>query len=221
MDTPTESANRNVCLLTLGDITDGQLENISKEHCYSRGLKRKYLELHDDVDGQQEHNQSLSPADDCFDDNYDACQSEIESEKDEDEEEEEGALGGRRIVELSVLAAKLDEGCSNCSTELKLSSCVGETRYGLAVVFCGLGEMTVNNFLAALNIPTVTSVTFKRREREVGSIFEAVANETCNEALAEEKKRSQDAENFLCPLMLDGRLEVAVETMQVCQGMRV
>lgn len=56
-----------------------------------------------------------------------------------------------------------------------------------AVVFCGLGEMTVNNFLAALNIPTVTSVTFKRREREVGSIF--VANETCNEALAEEKKR--------------------------------
>lgn len=231
MDTPTESANRNVCLLTLGDITDGQLENISKEHCYSRGLKRKYLELHDDVDGQQEHNQSLSP-DDCFDDNYDACQSEIESEKDEDEEEEEGPLGGRRIVELSVLAAKLGEGCSNCSTELKLSSCVGETRYGLgsllkihcnncneinnvptgkrhgqntwdintklgaAVVFCGLGEMTVNNFLAALNIPTVTSVTFKRREREVGSIFEAVANETCNEALAEEKKRSQDAEKF-------------------------
>lgn len=74
-------------------------------------------------------------ADDCFDDNYDACQSEIESEKYEDEEEEEGALGGRRIVELSarVLAAKLDEGCSNCSTELKLSSCVGETRYGLGI----------------------------------------------------------------------------------------
>lgn len=72
-------------------------------------------------------------ADDCFDDNYDACQSETESEKDEDEEEEEGALGGRRIVELSVLAAKLGEGCSNCSTELKLSSCVGETRYGLGI----------------------------------------------------------------------------------------
>lgn len=49
--------------------------------------------------------------------------------------------------------------------------------------------MTVNKILAALNIPTVTSVTFKRREREVGSIFEAVANETCNKALAEEKKR--------------------------------
>lgn len=38
MDTPTESANRMVGLLTLGDITDGQLENISKEHCYSRGM---------------------------------------------------------------------------------------------------------------------------------------------------------------------------------------
>lgn len=57
------------------------------------------------------------------------------------------------------------------------------------MVFCGLGEMTVNNFLAALNIPTVTSVTFKRREREVGSIFEAVANETCNEALCRGEKK--------------------------------
>lgn len=28
---------------------------------FYQGLKRKYLELHDDVDGQQEHNQSLSP----------------------------------------------------------------------------------------------------------------------------------------------------------------
>lgn len=60
-----------------------------------------------------------------------------------------------------------------------------------AVVFCGLGEMTVNNFLAALNIPTVTSVTFKRREREVGSIFEAVANKTCNEALCRGEKKVQ------------------------------
>lgn len=31
----SESANRNVCL---GDITDEQLENISKEHCYNRGM---------------------------------------------------------------------------------------------------------------------------------------------------------------------------------------
>lgn len=57
------------------------------------------------------------------------------------------------------------------------------------MVFCGLGEMAVNNFLDALNITSVTSVTFKRQERGVGSIYEAVANETCNEALAEEKER--------------------------------
>lgn len=43
-------------------------------------------------------------------------------EEDEDEEIEEGeVLGGRRIVELSVLAAKLEAGCKNCSAELKLS----------------------------------------------------------------------------------------------------
>uniref|UniRef100_A0A8W8NVM8 Mutator-like transposase domain-containing protein n=1 Tax=Magallana gigas TaxID=29159 RepID=A0A8W8NVM8_MAGGI len=32
-------------------------------------------------------------------------------------------------------------------------------------------------------------------EREVGSSFEAVANKTCNEALNEEKQRSQDADD--------------------------
>lgn len=61
--------------------------------------------------------------------------------------------------------------------------------FNAAALFCGQGEMIINNFLAALNIPTVTPVTFKRREREVGSSFEAVANETCNEALNEEKQR--------------------------------
>lgn len=53
-------------------------------------------------------------------------------EEDEDEEIEEGeVLGGRRIVELSVLAAKLEAGCKNCSAELKLSSCIGEIRYDI------------------------------------------------------------------------------------------
>ena len=49
----------------------------------------------------------------------------------EEEEEQEGVLSGRRIVELGFLATKLDEGCSKCSSELKLSSCIGEIRYGL------------------------------------------------------------------------------------------
>jgi hypothetical protein len=49
--------------------------------------------------------------------------------------------------------------------------------------------MIINNFLAALNIPTISSTTLKRREREVGCVFEAVAQESCNDALLDEKKR--------------------------------
>lgn len=60
--------------------------------------------------------------------------------------------------------------------------------FNAAALFCEQGEVIINNFLAALNFPTVTPVTFKRREREVGSFFEAVANETCNQALNEEKR---------------------------------
>lgn len=58
--------------------------------------------------------------------------------------------------------------------------------FNAAALFCEQGEVIINNFLAALNFPTVT---FKIREREVGSFFEAVANETCNQALNEEKRR--------------------------------
>lgn len=46
--------------------------------------------------------------------------------------------------------------------------------FNAAALFCEQGEVIINNFLAALNFPTVTPVTFKRREREVGSFFEAV-----------------------------------------------
>ena len=50
----------------------------------------------------------------------------------EEEEEQDGVLSGRRIVELGFLGTTLDdEGCSKCSSELKLSSCIGEIRDGL------------------------------------------------------------------------------------------
>lgn len=66
----------------------------------------------------------------CSDSDCEILSSNDEEEEDE-EIEEEDVLGGRRIVELSVLAAKLEAGCKNCSAELKLSSCIGEIRYGL------------------------------------------------------------------------------------------
>ena len=57
--------------------------------------------------------------------------SDNESYDSSEEEEQERVLSGRRIVELGFLATKLDEGCSKCSSELKLSSCIGEIRYGI------------------------------------------------------------------------------------------
>lgn len=49
--------------------------------------------------------------------------------------------------------------------------------------------MIVNNFFVVLNIFIVIFVIFKRWERGVGSIFEVVVNEICNEVFVEEKKR--------------------------------
>lgn len=56
--------------------------------------------------------------------------------------------------------------------------------------------MVINNFLASLNIPTVSSTTFKRRESEVGLVFETVAHESCNDALIDEKNRYES--DYIC-----------------------
>lgn len=57
------------------------------------------------------------------------------------------------------------------------------------MLFCGIGETTINSLLVALNLPSVTKTTLKKREREEGIAFEEVANESCCEALLEEKSR--------------------------------
>lgn len=49
----------------------------------------------------------------------------------EDKSEEVSIFGGRRIVELDLLAQVLDEGCENCKTPLKLSNTTKETTSGL------------------------------------------------------------------------------------------
>lgn len=56
------------------------------------------------------------------------------------------------------------------------------------MLFCGIGETTMNSLLGALNLPSVTKTTLKR-EREAGIAFEEVAYESCCEALLEEKSR--------------------------------
>ena len=58
----------------------------------------------------------------------------------------------------------------------------------VGMLFCGLGETVLNNLFAALNQPYVSPTTFKKRERETGIVFEAVADKTCDDAILDEKK---------------------------------
>lgn len=57
------------------------------------------------------------------------------------------------------------------------------------MILCGIGESIVNNLLAALNLPSISPTTLKKKEREAGIAFEEVASETRIEALAAEKRR--------------------------------
>ena len=54
------------------------------------------------------------------------------------------------------------------------------------MIHAGLGETHVNNFLTELNIPKSPHKTLKRREREVGSIIDAVGEASCRRSLLKE-----------------------------------
>lgn len=51
----------------------------------------------------------------------------------------------------------------------------------------GLGHTHINKLMRTINVPTMSSTTFKRREREIGKVVENVAKETCKKAAAEER----------------------------------
>ena len=58
------------------------------------------------------------------------------------------------------------------------------------MIFCDNEEKSVvNNLPAALNLPSISHSTLKKREREAGLAIEAVAHEACSEAVDVEKKR--------------------------------
>lgn len=57
------------------------------------------------------------------------------------------------------------------------------------MIYCGIEESIVYNLLAALNLPSISPTTLKKKERKAGIAFEELASETCIEALATEKKR--------------------------------
>ena len=52
----------------------------------------------------------------------------------------------------------------------------------------GIGEMQVNNLLAAINLPGIHHKSLKCRERESGSAFESVAAQSCAEGIELEKQ---------------------------------
>ena len=58
------------------------------------------------------------------------------------------------------------------------------TRVALGCLHAGIGQNHINNLLSTLNAPTINSVTFKLREREVGIAVEGVAKSSCQDYLA-------------------------------------
>ena len=61
----------------------------------------------------------------------------------------------------------------------------------LAMIHSGCGERQLNNFLAELNLPTVSQSTLKQRENELNQSFRMVAQKSMDEALKEEKEKTQ------------------------------
>lgn len=52
----------------------------------------------------------------------------------------------------------------------------------------GIGEQQINNILAEINLPTISQVTLKKREREIGKYFEVISTASCDRAIQEEIK---------------------------------
>lgn len=58
----------------------------------------------------------------------------------------------------------------------------------------GMGEAHVNTLLSELDVPIVSPTTLKHYERVVGPAIEAIADQSCEEALIEEIALSSDKE---------------------------
>jgi hypothetical protein len=61
------------------------------------------------------------------------------------------------------------------------------SRAALASLHTGIGETHLNSILSTMNIPTISRASFKKREREVGSVIEDVAKKSCEDVTIIEK----------------------------------
>ena len=64
------------------------------------------------------------------------------------------------------------------------------TRMALGCLHAGIGQTHINNVLSTLNAPTLNSVTFKLREREVGKAVEGIAKSSCQDYLTMENEEA-------------------------------
>ena len=79
------------------------------------------------------------------------------------------------------------------------------SREALARLDTGIGETHLNRILSTMNIPTISRASFKKREREVGSVISIVAKKSCEDVTIIEKNSAvltgaEPDENDLIPI---------------------
>ena len=62
----------------------------------------------------------------------------------------------------------------------------------LGMLRAGIGVTRVNVFLMAINIPTMSRTSLKKRRREVGPSVEKIAKKTCVNSTAAERSCEQN-----------------------------
>ena len=90
------------------------------------------------------------------------------------------------------LASTFDISCPSCGHLNKAETSKQHTsgnrgpkafdinsRVTLGCLHAGIGQTHINNILSCMNIPTINSITFKQREREVRQAVEAIAKKSC------------------------------------------
>ena len=66
------------------------------------------------------------------------------------------------------------------------------TRAVLGSLHIGIGQTQLNNLFTTLNVPPMSNVLFKRREREIGNAVENVVKKSCKQILEQEKKKAEE-----------------------------
>ena len=58
--------------------------------------------------------------------------------------------------------------------------------YISAILHAGMGQLQLDKFLSAINVPTISRPALRSREKETGPSIIKVANASCEKALTEE-----------------------------------